>query len=602
MANSDYQSTGIGSFCPFVSLSAPAGYDDTELHFVTSNIQPYDEIVEGDAGMLGDEIVAVVSLGDGVLTVRRGCADTTPTKHAVGEICWFFSKATGTNAREYAAGETIGVKPSPFTTGGGTLPVKDIVPLAVTFDWRFFRPYPPARMRVNGERWHAGAAVTEAQPNMRMTWVHRDRVLQANILVGHDDATIGPEPGTTYTLRVYDANAQKVREEVGLVGTEFNYQWPQIVNDFGYPADVRAGYATFTSMRDGVEAYSFYRWDFTVDPAGTLTSQFMDFPVGTLEVPYRQLVVNGLPADGNYVATFAARPSDRMSDQVEYFTPGFSAKTAYTPWATSEYRLPELETTLNVRASSFSDGVLIPQSAVGRIALIDQEIVQVEAVHDTTISIRRGCLDTVPAVHLPGARLWFVEGVGDNLDPNSHPADTIVEVRFRPVVYGPQVPLDEAKVVGQQTFNRSIRPYPPAQLVVNGRPWFEEATAISGNAVAFSWARRNRVTQGAEIYAHAYEDVEPEDGQVTRLTFFYEKPSATPGAAAERVVLRTIESAGTAYDYPYEFALIDGDAAGRDTGVCGTVVVSVSIESVRGEWPSGQRYTTALRLPSYPCN
>lgn len=599
MANSDYVQEGLGSFCSFVTLNKTLDREDTLFTYTQFNFKSTTGVEVGAACMIDDEIVLVQTVGELSFTVKRGCADTIPSDHAVGALCWMVSEAVGSDQREYAAAQTIGVKVLPFTVGGGTLDIAKVAPEAVTFNWRFFRPYAPGQMRVNAARWHAGAAVSAAQPNMLMSWVHRDRVLQANILVGHDDAGIGPEPGATYAFAVHRENGDVVRTEVGLRGTQFNYQWPQIVNDFQYPTDLIKGYVTFTTQRDGLDAWQYYVIPFTADPTGTLTSQYMQFDTRMLEVPYRQLIKNGI-AMGNYVAGLAARPSDRMSDKVDFRTQG-SNVTDYCPWVTSEYRLPELETTLNIRSSSFYDGVPLPQAYTGKLGLIDNEIVLVESILEDRVIIRRGCLDTIPAVHLPGARMWLIEVAGGTIELTPHAADTTVDAKFVPVVYGPPVPADQVPTVSQYIFNRSIRPYPPGRVVINGRPWFEEAAPVNGAPIAITWARRNRITQGAEVWDHTLEDTEPEAGQQTRLVWYYTTPPAAPGQPDVVHVLRDVPLNGTIYNYTYDQALIDGNAAGLATGTCGTVVVNLAISSLRDTITSGQAYLAQLRLPSYPC-
>lgn len=605
MANSDYSQTGAGSFCALIVLDTAVGRLDDTFSFTEFNYQYPDPVTVGMAAMIDEEIVRVIEIGIASVKVARGCADTIPAEHGVGALCWFFSTATGTDAREYSATQTIGVKVSPFTAGGGNVPLESIAPIAVTFNWRFARPYPPAQMKVNNARWWEVQAVTEAAPNFSMTWVDRDRILQADQLLGHDDPTIGPEPGCTYTMYVYDMEGTLLRKEIGLGNHAFNYQWPQMVNDFNYPPSLMVGEVHFTSTRNGIDAWQAYVLSFTVDPAGTLTSQYMGFDTGLLESPYRQNLVHALDPAASYLIGMAARPSDRMSDACDLLIDGTVdsfARARYTPWATSDFRLPELETTFNVRTSSMFDGVAIEHSNVGKLAAIGQEIVQIEAINDSqsVITLRRGCLDTVPQVHAPGARLWFIEQ-SSNIGTTPYNPGEPLTCRFRPGVYGPMIPEDALPSVVAYVGARSQRPYPPGQLVVGGRPWFEEATVVSGGVLNFSWARRNRITQGTDIYGHIDDDVPPEATQVTRLEFFYTTPSPTPGAAAVEHVLRAVNLVGRVYAYTYDMALADGRVAGLATGVCGTVLITVRITARTDAATSYQGYHVPLRLPSYPC-
>lgn len=602
MANSDYIQNGIGAFCTFVKINKLLDREDVEFTYTDFNFSVSSGVQAGMAGMIDDEIVRVEEVGLLSFTVKRGCADTVPALHAAGALCWLFNDSTGTDGREYGAGETIGVKVAPFTTGG-VFDIALAAPDTVTFDFRFARPYAPGQLRVNGQRWHVGTDVTEDEPNARITWVHRDRVLQADQLLGHDDPSIGPEPGVTYSMRVHDAVSNVLRQEDGIIGQVFTYQWAQMVNDFGYPDGPRAGYFTIFAMRDDLTSFQWYICPFTVDPAGTLTSQYMAFQTGVMESPYRQNLVHALDPAANYLIGLAARPSDRMSDACDFLIQGSIssfARSTYTPWLTSEFRLPELETTFNVRSSSLYDGVAVAASNVGKLASIGQEIVQVAAMSGNTVTLLRGCLDTVPQAHTAGARLWFFEQASNTGTTPYQPGEPLI-TRFRPGVYGPMIPTEDLPAQTNYVGARSIRPYPPGQLVINGRPWFEEAAPINGGPIAFSWARRNRITQGIEIYDHAQDDVAPEAGQVTRIVFYYNTPATEPGGAAVQHILRQVDVAGTSYSYTYDLALADGQEAGMATGTCGTVVIGVAINSLRDDALSYQGYNVALRLPSYPC-
>lgn len=625
MANSDYTQSGVGNFASLVILDAPVGRDTTVLTFTEFRFARAEGIVAGMAAMIDDEFVRVESVEPRSITVKRGCADTIPAGHAAGAHCWIITGAVGTDRKEHGAGETVGVKVAPFTLGGGALPIASVAPDAVTFDWRFFRPYPPGQMKVNNARWYEPATVSEGQPSLALSWVHRDRVLQADQLIGHDDGSVGPEPGTTYTLRVHKPDGTIVRTEPGLAGQAFLYQWPQVMHDFGYPSVPTNGYLTFCSNRDNLDSQQKYITEFTLDPAGTLTSQYMAFDQRMTESPYSENLRRTKPGSDDFAIGMASRPSDRMADVydlVHYWTeyvdtgekdenndPIFElvehtdvldANRPFTPWVISDFKLPELETTLNVRSTSLADGVSVPLTAVDQIALIGDEMVRIQAFGDGTITLLRGVGDTVPQVHLAGAKMWLFQS-GACFDPFERNDGSQVPYRLRPKVYGPPVYAPTLPVQPVIFDRRSDRPYAPGQIVVNGRPWFEEAQATTGNPVIFTWARRNRVAVGDYPTSHGEPDELPEVGQVTRLTFFYETPPAGPGQPPTEHVLRSVDVGGTGYAYPYALAQADGDAAGRATGVCGTVVISVRIDSTRDGLASWQRYTVPLRLPSYPC-
>jgi hypothetical protein len=607
MANEDYNKKGNGAFASSVALDVPLGEFDTTFTYTRSRLSRPDAIKPGVAALVGDEIMRVDAVDGTTITVRRGCADTVPAAQPADSAVWLFDTSTvGTDRVERSAGEVVSVKASPFTIGGGGVLPANVTPDEVTFNWRVFRPYPPAHVMVNDRRFTTPAALDDTNDNVHVTWFHRDRVLQADQLVGHDDASIGPEPGTTYTFRMYDPRTNQVaRVEEGIAGNSFTYRRVQALYDLGNPSEVLTPTCTLTSSRDGFEAWQWYSMSVEVHPSETpLESQVLPLDVRVLEAPYAVNVGRAVadPTTDHTLAV-AARPMDRMADKYDMIvddTTTVSSNVAFTPWVTLDFRLPELETTINVRSSSLYDGVPISGVQAGQLALVDDEIVQVVEVDGAQIVVKRGCLDTVPAVHIAGARMWFFQ-VAASFEAAAHPDGELHTYRLRPVSYSTPYALNTLMSYALQMTGRAKLPYAPGRIVVNGRPWFEEAQAISGTAVAFSWARRNRLTTAGGVVAHADADQVPEDGQVVALTFYYETPAAQAGDPAVQNVLRNVDVAATGYSYPYALAQADGLAAGNALGVCGTVVIYCRIEAKLGALRSLQSYVVPIRVPSYPC-
>ena len=612
MANADYVQTGAGTFASILALDAPLGRFDTIINYTRFRFSSVDAIEVGMAVMVGEEIMSVVAVGVLSITVGRGCADTIPAEHPKDAIAWIFdSSNVGSDQVERSASDTVAVKVSPFTIGGGGVPTETVVPLEVTMNWRFFRPYPPGRMQINGEPWTTPAVVDANTAALHLTWAHRDRVLQADKLVPHEAAPVGPEPGTTYTLRVlHPVTGALVRTEVGLVGSEAYYRRAQAIHDLG---QTDSGRITFTSSRDGLDAWQAYEATFTLVPGEVGDIPLMAFAQRVIEAPYAINVGRQVGNyAGNFVVAMAARPADRMADAYQLVAGGTvqQNENRFTPWATSDFRLPELETTINIRTSSLYSGVPLTGAKVGDLALIDDELVQIETVGPAQIRVRRGCCDTVPAVHIAGARIWLLGSVFA-FDAIERTDGEQVDYRLRPVSYGAPYAVADLPANPVTFQRRAELPYPPGRMVVNGRPWFEEAQAIVGTATMFSWARRDRVAQGSSIVAHEDVDQGAETGQVTRLRFFYETPAEAEGGAPVEHVLRqhditspagsTNPNVGTSFTYTYVMAAADGLAAGQALGICGTVVIYCRISSVRAGLESLQSYRTPIRVPSFPC-
>jgi hypothetical protein len=406
-------------------------------------------------------------------------------------------------------------------------------------------------------------------------------------------------------MRVYHAVSKVlVRQEVGIVGNNYTYSRAQATRDQYNPNDVMTPTFEFFAVRDGMESMQIYQGDFTLTPKYPLSSNYLAFTSRVVESPYLLNSMKGVaPPGSNYAFGVATRPTDRSIDSFNLYAGTLNAQSAgFTPWLTIDYLLPELETIINVRTSSYFNGVSLPDDLVGGMMLIDDEIVKVvRIISGKQIEVERGCADTVPAPHIAGAMAWCIGIYIVAFDAIARGATSTVSYKFQPNVYGPEVPISGLAATNLTHTNRAAKPYPPGRIVVNGRPWFEEAQAISGGSVSFSWARRNRVTQGSNIVSHIAADATPEANQVTRLRFYYLTPATTTGGAPVVNVLRTVDAAATSYDYTYALAQADGDTAGRALGICGTVVIYCRIMAAVGTLESAQSYVVPIRVPSYPC-
>lgn len=269
MANTDYEIRGSGSITPSASLALAINEGAAEISIADYTSNDLSNPVVGAGLMIGGEIMRVVSVALPLIGVARGCADTIPAKHAAGAKAWFFTSGGGADTREYMGTEVIAVKVLMKSTAS-TMPVKSAAPRRLAFNQRFARPYPPGLVLVNGLPFHLSSPV---ELPVDLTWAHRDRITQNDTLHGHEVGDIGPEIGTTYTLRVYTAGGTLVHAIAGIEGTTASYSLAEAIADFGLsPGDTASGYITLHSVRDGFESWQGYRIDFTVsvpDDPGT---------------------------------------------------------------------------------------------------------------------------------------------------------------------------------------------------------------------------------------------------------------------------------------------------------------------------------------------
>ncbi len=200
----DFVEHEASDWCPTAVLAGVLSAQATTV-LVTSGVE-LDQVVVGQAALLGDEIVRIdaIDVATGQLTLGRGCVDTVPVQHAGGTRIWFYDGFEGTDQTEYSSGLTVQVRLL-TNTSQGQLAATDASTDSLALVGRQGRPYPPGQFRIAG-----AAAPGAVEGDVTMDWAHRDRLSQADQLIDTTMGSIGPEAGTTYTCRLLraDNNAQ----------------------------------------------------------------------------------------------------------------------------------------------------------------------------------------------------------------------------------------------------------------------------------------------------------------------------------------------------------------------------------------------------------
>lgn len=383
-----YTVDGTGEFVPMGELEGAVSYLDTTLLITKASL--LDEVEVPFPMMIGTdrqsgEIVNVTAMqllgggNDAQLTVERGVYDTVPQQHYNGKVCWFYRDSIGSNWTEYVGGDIIDGKCLPWTFSGGRFDIDKAPVDEVIMDWRFTRPYAPGHVLVNGNRWYQQQVLSKDAPALQITWTHRDRVGQQDMMVGHDEGNVGPETGQRYLIKVYDDRGNLVRTESGINATGYNYLWAQAMQDLGFTEQHDGSSYPITvelwSQRAGTESWQYYRipalvQDLVVevlaaqaadqtmqtssmedptgimvayaaptaltegdeeDPNGVMVSTFMaqanqytvmpqKIDSQAMEYPYINLLADGFPTNRSRVLTVGARPSDRLTDSHELWT------------------------------------------------------------------------------------------------------------------------------------------------------------------------------------------------------------------------------------------------------------------------------------------
>lgn len=180
--------------------------------------------------------------------------------------------------------------------------------------------------------------------------------------------------------------------------------------------------------------------------------------------------------------------------------------------------------TLNTTQSmSMLASVSVADQRAGKnLAIIDNEwisfggVAQLSAGIWQLTGVWRGVVDTVPAKHSAGARVYFLSGAAGT-SPATYPVGQTVTAKYLPRTALGQLALGSATALTVTMNDRASRPYPPGHVQINGADY---PAAILG-AYTISWRHRDRVQQ-TTIYNQDDPSIGPESGQTYTLRLYGE--------------------------------------------------------------------------------
>jgi len=229
VAAASYDFKTVGDWTPAGGLAAAIGPLTSTITLNTSS--DLEAISAGGYAYIDNEIVRVDVFDPyaGTATIARGCIDTVAASHSLAARVWFCDDLNSVDPTEYTTGETVDGKFRTVTTTEyldiGSSPVDSVLVTS-----RFYKPYPPGLFRING----VGYPSQIVDQPISISWAHRDRLTQADQIIAESAASIGPEAGTTYSVRLYNNDTSALIHSVdGLVTTSYsafpsptgNYNW-----------------------------------------------------------------------------------------------------------------------------------------------------------------------------------------------------------------------------------------------------------------------------------------------------------------------------------------------------------------------------------------
>lgn len=231
-------------------------------------------------------------------------------------------------------------------------------------------------------------------------------------------------------------------------------------------------------------------------------------PVGrriVTEMPYREWIRRGdtqpqvdahlaaYPDAGQVVASgqqpsAAAFAADVWSDSGAGYV--YDTTTHFAVTAVLLAVLPQElgPSTIAVESSGFVSG------NVGDTVQIDDEILVVQAVGTGTLTLGRGCLDTVPARHEAGAIIYGWDNAAAALS-GEYSKGQNVGVKELTKTSAETLDIASAPADSITLAGRASRPYPPGSPKFNGAAYPD---SLAGQFTV-SWLPRNKGTQGAAV-------------------------------------------------------------------------------------------------------
>ncbi|WP_458068625.1 hypothetical protein [Rhodanobacter sp. BL-MT-08] len=241
------------------------------------------------------------------------------------------------------------------------------------------------------------------------------------------------------------------------------------------------------------------------------------------EAPYIELAqtlsaadLAALAPDAGYLLTAASPPSGGVNYGVDTAATG----EAYAERATADWtpiaKIVEAAGYLDT-AFTIASGQLLDRVDVGSWAMWDSEIVRVDALDTTanTVTLARGCADTLPAVHAAASVVYFC-GEWTGTDQREYVGGETVNAKLLTNLGSSSLSLDNAPTLSVLFADRQALPYPPGNLLIGGtyRP-----AAVNGN-IAVTWATRNRTIQADQVIDTTAASITPEDDVRYAVQFF----------------------------------------------------------------------------------
>jgi hypothetical protein len=154
---------------------------------------------------------------------------------------------------------------------------------------------------------------------------------------------------------------------------------------------------------------------------------------------------------------------------------------------------------------------------IGSLAWMGGEFLRVDGITAASVTVGRGCLDTVPKPHAAGTPILFLDAAA-RLSETRFAAGETVGVRLLTETGAGTLALAASPEDSVTLARRALRPLPPGNFRADGA---FSGGFWTGAEVVFAWAHRDRLTQTSPVLDdHTAGHIGPEPGTSYRLAGF----------------------------------------------------------------------------------
>jgi len=253
--------------------------------------------------------------------------------------------------------------------------------------------------------------------------------------------------------------------------------------------------------------------DYSTQPA--LAQQAVEFSYRDIAFEMSPGDLGTVAEDSGWVGAMGVRPSGLSLNYNLVTRTGSNPYEAIDvgDWCPTGLLVADLQPSSD--SFTLEQGVDLSLVSDGTAGSVGDEAFKVTSIDPETgmVTVDRGCIDTIPRKHLAGARVWFYEGFAA-IDPKEYVDGEAVNLKLLTRTSSGE--LDESLAPSSVVTldQRQYRPYPPANVTMNGLFW---PAGLVGN-IELQWAHRDRVLQHDVLVPWTDGDIGPEPGTAYQAT------------------------------------------------------------------------------------